>query len=197
MADRVIYTWAIGRRLAPQARWPDWAMLCYSDRMPPPPWVWIPVERPEHLERGNRRAKLMPPFEARESIYIDANVELLAIPAPSADIAIHTHRDRDCIFDEINACIEHRKADPDALRKQAATYADHPRHWGLWECAMIYRRHTPEVLKFCEKWHTEIERHTHRDQVSLPVVARSEGMRIESLGASVWSGMWTRKHRKK
>jgi len=200
MIHKVIYTHSIGRRMAPQRQHRGWRMIAFTDVAPPAPWEWVPVDRPENesIERQNRRIKLTPPFFAHQSIYIDANIELLAIPSPDADIAIHRHRERDCIFAEIAACITLGKADPDVLRRQGEAYDEHPRHWGLWECGMIFRRHTPEILDFSRAWHDEIEAHSHRDQISLPWVARRRNQQIESLGNNAWKGgLWCRRHPKK
>jgi hypothetical protein len=130
-------------------------------------------------------------------VWRDANVEVTRLHGLSGDLAIHQHRDRDCIFDEARKCIEYGKDDPGLIRAQIAKYSDHPPHWGLWETQMVYRRNTPEIRALCEDWMAEIESGSRRDQISLPVVLRRHGIRPESLGENVWEGsQWCKRYRK-
>jgi hypothetical protein len=196
----IVYTATIGRRLAPQRTFPGAVMVCFSDIKPPAPWHWVPIKAHGDFTRQTRRIKLLPweHFEQwDECVWRDANIEVTRLPDMDADIAIHTHRDRDCIFDEAQKCIEHGKDDPGLIRAQIAKYSDHPPHWGLWETQIVYRRNTPEIRALCEDWWAEIESSSRRDQISLPVVLRRHGIRPESLGPSVWKrSQWCKRYRK-
>ena len=198
----IIFTASIGREMAPNRAWPGHDMICFSDVKPAAPWQWIPITPKGDPTRQVRKIKLLP-WEFLEDwdqcLWVDANMELLRDPQDMpGPLAIHTHRDRDCIFDEAQKCIEYGKDDPDLIARQIERYADHPKHWGLWENGVIYRENTPEVRAlFYDLW-AELEANSRRDQISLPVVLRKHGMRPNSLGKNVWDGSkWVRLHRKK
>jgi len=187
----IVYTASIGRRMAPQQPRAGVRMVCFSDVRPLAPWEWVRIERAPDIIRQVRRIKILPweRFDAFDAcVWIDANIQLSRVPDLDADIAIHEHRDRDCIFDEAAACIAFGKDRPESIRQQIAAYAGHPPHWGLWETQMVYRRNTPAVRALCEDWWREIETGSRRDQISLPVVLLRHGMRPLSLGPSVWKG---------
>ena len=196
----IIYTASIGRRMAPQRKWPGARMVCLSDKKPSAPWGWIRVEPSGAANRQTKRIKILP-WEHFEDwdfcVWIDANIELTRIPDLDAGFAAHRHRDRDCIFDEAAKCIEYGKDDPGVIRTQIKRYSGHPPHWGLWENGMLYRRNTPEIRALCEDWWRELDQGSERDQISLPVVLRRHGIRPVSLGASIWKGSkWCKRHRK-
>jgi hypothetical protein len=197
----IVYTAAIGRRLAPQRTLPSAVMVCFSDIKPPAPWHWVPIKAHGDFTRQTRRIKLLPweHFDNwDECVWRDANIEITCLPSMESGFAIHTHCERDCIFEEAKACIEYGKDDPDLIRSQIARYTDHPPHWGLWASGVLYRRNTPEIRALCEDWLAEIESGSRRDQISLPVVLRRHGIRPESLGASIRrKSKWCRMYAKK
>ena len=197
----IVYTASIGRRLAPQRTLPGAVMVCFSDIQPPKPWHWVPIQATAQPNRQTKRIKILPweHFEQWDAcVWRDANIEVTRLPDMDADIAIHAHRDRDCIFQEAEACIDYGKDDPGLIRAQIARYADHPPHWGLWENPMIYRRNTLAIRALCEDWWRELDAGSERDQISLPVVLRRHGIHPESLGPSVWKGShWCKRHPKK
>jgi hypothetical protein len=197
----IVYTATIGRRLAPQRTFPGAVMVCFSDIQPPKPWHWVPIQATGQPNRQTKRIKILPweHFERwDECVWRDANIEVTRLPTLDADLAMHTHRDRRCIFDEAAKCIEYGKDDPDVIRAQIARYANHPPRWGLWENGMIYRRNTPAIRALCEDWWRELDAGSERDQISLPPVLRRHGIRPESLGPSIWKGShWCKRHPKK
>ena len=198
----IIYTASIGRRMAPNRAWPGHDMLCFSDVRPSAPWLWVPVTPRDDPTRQARDIKIVP-WEYLENwdqcLWVDANIEVTGDPKDMpGPLAVHIHRDRDCIFDEARACIKYRKDDPALIGRQIERYVGHPRHWGLWETGVVYRENTPEVRALCYDWRAEIDANSRRDQISFPVVLRRHGIMPNSLGPSIWSGsQWTRLHKKK
>ena len=197
----IVYTATIDRPLAPQRKLSGVEFFCFSNVKPPAPWKWFFVEPGEDPTRTARRIKILPweHFDNwEECVWADANIEVLNIPSPKSDIAIHNHRDRNCIFDEALKCIEYGKDDPEIIRKQIERYSNHPPHSGLWETQMVYRRNTPEIRSLCEDWWHELEIGSRRDQISLPVVLKKHGIVPESLGANVWKkSKWCKRYPKK
>lgn len=198
----IVYTASIGRRMAPNRAWPGHDMLCFSNVRPAAPWRWAKIKPHGDPNRQTKRIKILP-WDYLEDwdqcLWIDSNIELIRDPqGMPGPLAIHTHRDRNCIFDEAQKCIEYGKDDPALLTRQAERYADHPRRWGLWENAVVFRDNTPEVRALCYDWWAEVDANSRRDQISLPVVLRRHGMKPNALGANVWKGSkWVRLHRNK
>ena len=92
----------------------------------------------------------------------------------NVDIAMFAHYSRDCIYDEMQACIRYGKGNADDIRRQEAAYRSegYPAHNGLATCTVILRRHhLAHVKRTMEDWWAEIERHSIRDQLSFNYVA--------------------------
>jgi hypothetical protein len=183
----IVYTATQGRKLAPN-RDLGHLMLCLSDEKPRSPWKWIKLPTPFDDPVLNAKAPKILPwlfFDFDECWWVDANVEIKQLPEVKADIAIHTHSQRDCIFDEAQACIDLSKDDPDKINTYISKHSSFPKHAGLWECTMIYRRNTPEIKKLCEDWWQEIITGTRRDQLSLPIVLERNNIVPTSLGSNM------------
>lgn len=57
-----------------------------------------------------------------------------------------------------------------------------PKHYGLPETTVIARKHNEEsVTVVMEHWWKYIERYSRRDQLSLPVVLREHGIRVNDV----------------
>ncbi len=69
-------------------------------------------------------------------------------------------------------CIKMHKERIRALKHQMRTYerGGLPHDSGLFETGVLLRKHSDRMNAFNERWWTEIEQHTSRDQVSLPFV---------------------------
>lgn len=127
----------------------------------------------------NRYLKMHPHLlfpEYEYSVYIDGNIlvtaDLTVLAMQTADfpVAMHIHKDRDCVYEEIDKCIEKHKDTPEALSEQR-TVLQHmgiPEHWGLLEAPVIARRHHEPVCKEIMKtWWTCFCEGCNRDQIAL------------------------------
>lgn len=160
----------------------DGRFICYTDQTKKcHPWemLRVPVQLPNAKEV--RRYKLLAHrYVATEfSIYIDANIELHIAPEEAierwlgdADIAVHRHPDRDCLYSEASTCIAMGKAKAEDLLPQVDKYSreGYPKHNGLYECGVILRRNTTRMAELNEIWWAEVEKHSARDQISFPFV---------------------------
>lgn len=88
-------------------------------------------------------------------------------------VATFKHPIRNCVYQELNACIKYRKDNELLMRKQIESYrADgYPPHNGMVETACVIRRNTPEIVAFNKAWWAEIDKHSFRDQLSFNYVA--------------------------
>ena len=169
---------------------------------------------PEHLSglnsvRQQRYIKLHPDEVLSEeatgrkydyTVYIDGSLRITCDIKPlvysliesGKSIAIHEHFIRDCIYDEAFACYLANKADIRLIRKQMDFYRSEgmPEHFGLPETPTIIRKCNDSYLqKVMHEWWLQIDRFTHRDQLSLPYVLWKNGLDMSyifSLGNNVW-----------
>jgi hypothetical protein len=130
-------------------------------------------------------------------IWVDANVRLLIPPERAVvkwlgdgGLAVFNHPDRSCLYDEADFCGRKGKDGRDVLAKQIRKYAADgmPRKWGLAETRCVIRRNTPRMAELGEMWWAEIERHSFRDQVSLPCCCWKMGLRWKVIPGRVYVG---------
>lgn len=106
---------------------------------------------------------------------------LLSHLGPRSDFMTRLHRrKRDCIYEEGKICIERGLGDPTDISRQLKFYEDkgYPFHNGLYWTTILIRRHTVKLKMFSMLWWKQIEKYSHRDQISLPYVAWKHGMKI-------------------
>ena len=89
------------------------------------------------------------------------------------DIATFKHPIRNCVYQELNACIKYRKDNEILMRQQVEKYKieGYPPHNGMVETACVLRRNTPEIVAFNKAWWSELDKHSFRDQLSFNYVA--------------------------
>lgn len=83
------------------------------------------------------------------------------------------HPNRDCIYEESNACIRAAKIPEEVISKQIDVYKKlhYPVNNGLYETGCIVRaRDDFKVRKIMQDWWVQIQKYSYRDQVSLPYV---------------------------
>lgn len=175
---------------------PEFDYVCFSNDFPQGRnGVWeirpIPFQHPDALVLS-RYAKLQPHAVFPEyecSVWMDANIRIVAPDfyalvreqmergSLSAHVN-HVHEGRDCAYDEIETCLRYAKIGlKDALRQYAHLRKNHyPRHQGLYENNIIYRRHNdPSVRKMNDRWWAEFLQYARRDQFSLNYIYWQEG----------------------
>lgn len=104
------------------------------------------------------------------------------------DICLFRHMERNCVYQELEACIKLRKDDPEVMRNQVLGYRDagYPYNNGLAETTAVLRRHTPEIRELNERWWSEVRNKSLRDQLSLDYLCWSMNIRY-----SVFAGQRT------
>jgi len=137
--------------------------------------------------RNNRWHKTHPHIlfpEYEESIYIDANINILSPyifrcidELKKSTILIPRHPLYDCIYNEIvrvlNIIVKEGRENKAVVLKMKQLLDDckFPRHYGLNENNFIYRKHNdPQVIKIMDEWWYFIENYSKRDQLSLSYV---------------------------
>lgn len=110
------------------------------------------------------------------SIYVDGNVLITSDLTPliktldEYPISMHSHKNRNCVYDEIDACIKKNKGNKSELinHKKLLLANNVPLNFGLLEATVIARKHHDSVCKsIMNQWWNEFIKYSKRDQISL------------------------------
>lgn len=162
-----------------------------------------PYDKFKDPRRNSRIVKMMPHlfFDSEYSIWMDGNYSL-ALPAQfviekflkEKDIAVWKHPNRDCIYDEANACYQQEKDTAEALLEQTQHYKKigFPKNSGLYAGGIIIRRHTERINRLNERWWAEYCRFSTRDQICLRFIFPNEEVNIIDDG-TIWDNPYFRR----
>lgn len=133
------------------------------------------------------------------SLYVDANINIVSsklfkiidnLIEKSSRIAFPPHPQRNCIYDEFEACKELNKDDTSTMKEfmEYARGIGYPTHNGLYASGIILRRHNDEkIIKTMERWWDYIKGYSLRDQLSLPVALREEGITSDLINIGIFN----------
>ena len=157
-----------------------------SDQKIPEDSIWKPINFREVIPQDivtnvekNRYVKILPHkifMDYDYSIYVDGNVFItsdlsaLIYSLDNYPVAMHKHKNRDCVYEEIAVCISKGKDSIDALEQHRKLLKDHgvPEHLGLLEATVIARKHNDKrCIELMQMWWDEFEAYSKRDQISL------------------------------
>lgn len=130
------------------------------------------------------------------SIWIDASIvikkenlrRLVERYLRENDIAMFTHAERDCIYDEGAVCIDSGKDAPTIINAQLNHYRKngYPRHNGLVNTGVILRRHSaPSIIQVDTDWWNQLVNFSQRDQLSFNYVAWKNGLRWATIEGEI------------
>lgn len=201
---RYVYTAITGARDRPRAidsAAPGWRYVCFTDGDGHPDWDVRPAVRTHDDPVRNARAhKLRPDVylpDAEVSLWLDGNLEvaceldeLVERYLAEADIAMHRHPQRDCLYAEALACIERDKDDPATIARHVLRYATEGvgAHGGLAATGVVLRRHTPRVAAFNCRWEEELQQGSRRDQLSVGYALDATGLNYARFESDCWRG---------
>jgi len=172
--------------------------VLFTDGATAPGWRTVIMPTADEPRREARRIKTLAfdLVDADTIVWVDGRIRvsgvrlrpLLRSALAEVDIAGYPHPWRSCAYDEGEECAELALADRDKMAAQLATYeaAGLPRDGGLWNTMVLARRRTDAMVKLGRDWWAEIERHTLRDQVSLPFLLWRDGIEVGRLGPDVY-----------
>lgn len=164
--DNIDYYLVSDRASAPEG----WQLLDPSGVLP------ADVTAPAQKNRWCRMhpGLLFPGYDV--SVYVDSSTLIasdltpLANAAKGRPVAMFAHMDRECVYDEIEACRIKKKAPASMLDAQR----DHllelgvPRYWGLLETPVVVTDlRSPESAEILQAWWDEYSLFPGRDQISL------------------------------
>lgn len=146
---------------------PDWDYVCFTDdlsignennsnwKLRPLVFTKLDPVRNQRWHKLHAHT-LFPEYEY--SLWIDSNIDILT-PAVFEDvytaienkqkIAIAPHPARDCIYDEIDACLLLKKDEPKLMNSQIEVMKKDgfPAHFGLFETNIMLRKHGDKVIQ--------------------------------------------------
>lgn len=194
----VIYTAIFGSYdgLIPQIKIPGVDYICFTDQ-PFKSKVWKIIKvKPEFEDtpRNSRKFKVLPHLFLKDyeySVFMDGNylvkrdiTDFVLSGLQKHKMMIYDHNQcsdaRDCVYDEYEALIKlgqetgSFRDDPEIMERQIEKYKsdNYPKNNGLiFSAVLIRRHHDPEVIELMEKWWSEIENGSKRDQLSFNYAA--------------------------
>lgn len=88
------------------------------------------------------------------------------------DFTAIQHPTRNCIYEEGYACILLDKDNPKRIAQTLYRYSKEglPKDVGMIQTGVTYRRNNKLINVFCDKWWEEIQKGSHRDQLSFNYV---------------------------
>jgi len=113
--------------------------------------------------------------ESDVSIWLDANIKINCDLKEFVDKWLTSGVDmvamehgRDCIYEEMDACIERKKDTVENIERQRKFYIDqeYPKHQGMIGSGILIRRNNMAVLELMLEWWKLVEKYSHRDQLS-------------------------------
>lgn len=132
-------------------------------------------------------------FNYEVSIWIDGNVDILNdalfiefdnLYNEGSVLSIPLHYERDCVYEECDACIQECKDNRDIIEVQKSILKErhYPQHYGLHETFIIYRKHHDEyVKKIMSDWWFWVKNYSKRDQLGFDVSLWQNNFHIPSL----------------
>jgi hypothetical protein len=186
---RVIYTCITGNyeALVPLTNHQsDFDYICFTDNpnLTSDFWKFRPI--PQELKtlssvKQQRLIKICPHkylSEYEESIWIDGNINVIGdinefIKTQCNDIDktifIPKHPSRNCVDEEIKACLYFKKDTLENMAPQINKYKseNYPINNGMVQTGIMIRKHNEQCcIEVMELWKDELVKHSHRDQLS-------------------------------
>lgn len=127
------------------------------------------------------------------AIYVDGNVRIISdvrhfinYCTSETGIAMHAHRERDCVYDEAEVCCLYRRGNKENIKKQMSIYEKEgfPHHYGMNEATVIVSDlRNPISIELLDAWWNEfVSSMCKRDQLIWPFVLWKRGISLSSIG---------------
>ena len=127
------------------------------------------------------------------SIWIDANINIITdcmyayFSQEFRDLVVPIHSDRDCIYQEIDACRSLNLDDETIILEMLSKLVDDgmPQHFGLNDTSLIYRKHnTVSVDSLMDEWWYYVLNYSKRDQLSFTYLLWKHGVSFVDIAMS-------------
>jgi len=165
----------------------DTDYICFTDNLALESSVYsIKLVNPLFSEtvRNARMLKLLPHLFLPGytlSVWVDGSTqirgrnihELFTSELMEIGLAVHSHLDNECVYQEAEDCLWLGKGSPDKIKKQIQFYTqqDFPQNQGMVETAQLIRLYRKDINNFNERWWDLLNTYSSRDQLSFPFAA--------------------------
>lgn len=158
----------------------------------PPHWV-LPDKRRQSRKHKVLSHQLYP--DKPLTLWVDGVLNPKVNPAklvdyfkPDCSIVTFEHSERNCIYQEAEACIRMDKDNPRVIRRQMQRYKrqHYPYNNGLAETTAVLRKNLHDVRHFNEAWWHEIEMGSCRDQLSFDYAIWRSGLKYACFPDTAW-----------
>lgn len=194
----VVYTALFGDYddlIEPKEKFEGCDFICFTDQKNLKSYIWEirlvnECDLPPNMM--NRKYKILPHLflgEYERSLYVDANIAILGNPLELAEkylikyhCAIPKHPDRKCVYDEAPLLIRSGRASFLEVFKQLYFYykEGYVLQNNFTENNILFRNHNSNIcISIMEKWWSQINTYTQRDQLSLGYVLWKEKVNIK------------------
>ena len=178
---KAIYTAIIGDydQLQPAGNNPGWDFICFTDQqVNAHNWEVFKVESNTTDVLTARRLKVVGFDELLSdydlTIWIDGNFMVSHLMDEfihnyhEGDFTVMKHPGRNCLYQEGMVVADKGKDKPSKVFRQLWKYKTegYPENNGLLASGILIRNNTERVRDLCNHWWGEIEKHSHRDQLS-------------------------------
>lgn len=196
----VIYTAIAGEEdnlTQHQYKSPGFDYVCFSDRPIKNSGIWEIRQMQDSLLDNVRKAKYYKLFphnlfpEYIYSVWVDGNINILddklekriyELINHNVSMAANKHPQRDCAYEEANACMEMKKDDPQVILRQVDFMESNgfPPDLGLYALMIIFRKHNnDEIMRFMNQWWWMIKNFSRRDQISFMYILYKNNTKMD------------------
>lgn len=189
--NKVVYTCITGgydTLKEPNVVTEGWDYICFCDEKPfyeeDTVWKLIYINRVEDNIRQQRKEKIYNEwiFDSYDfSVWVDGSMVINTnlddfvetIGESGSDFYLMKHPAQTCIVGEARGILVLKKDTKEVLETQINTYFSegYPQNSGMVATGVMIRRHTKEIKDFCKAWMDEVNKHSHRDQMSFNYTA--------------------------
>lgn len=215
---KVIYTCITGgydKIIEPKCTSEGFDYVCFTDNENFKSDIWDIRPLPDETSglttvKKQRYVKTHPHILFEEydvSIWVDGNIEIKGNLnkfvekniKEDCSVFVPTHPSRNCIYMEEKAVLTIRKDKKENTRPQIERYKSEgfPAHNGLLQSNILLRKHNDEdCIALMEDWWKEIERGSHRDQLSFNYVAwKHPEIMVTYLDKKIYDSEWFNWHK--
>ena len=202
----VVYTCITGKYdklVSPLLKFDNIDYIAFTDNQDEDNKDWIIHDIPENIKKlkNNILINRYIKFNSNElfkgkydySIYIDGNIKVISdltplvyAVNPKTGMALHKHRFRNCIYNEVEVCRLIKKGNYEKMKKQINKYKEEgfPKAFGLYECNVIVcDLNNINSEKITTSWWKDfLNSESYRDQISLPYVVWKNGLKFDDIG---------------
>ena len=179
---------------------PDWDYICFTNnnkllkKKQIGEWKIEPLLYTESTQTKNARyhkinaLKIFPQY--KKSLWVDANIKILSpyifdiIKSTDKDLLIPYHPVRNCIYEEADAVLYHKKEDAEIVDNQVKLLKslNMPENYGLNETRLIFRNHENKQIEgIMDQWWEFLKNNSKRDQLSLSYILFKNNIKVEDI----------------